>query len=169
MKPVIQSSIIFPCFLANSILGIDAEILLQAGITHIVFDIDKTLVPRGEEMLTQEYIAAIRMLQAAGLIIMIGTNRRRDITKFTEAIGAISIQARGFSAKPYGSFFSRVLNEARVPSSQVAMVGDHIINDIMGANRAGFTTILVDSMHSRHSYFFRIYRYFVIRHITARA
>ncbi len=139
----------WPDYYAATILDIDLAALKSAGITCLVFDLDNTLVYRRSSQIHNDYHDFLLSVRRAGFTILIATNTRRPISAITEQLDVSSVSARGVSMKPFASFYRRVLQTAEEPTQHIAMVGDRIINDIFGANRAGMTTILVDS-GSRH-------------------
>jgi HAD superfamily phosphatase (TIGR01668 family) len=138
----------FPRYLAKSVLEITPEQLKQAGITHIVFDLDRTLVARRTETLAPAYSTALAALQAAGFTILVGSNTRRDISAVSELLKITAIQPRGIIRKPHLSFYKRVISATGTDPKHIAMVGDHILNDVIGGNFAGLTTIMVEGVRS---------------------
>lgn len=45
--------------------------------------------------------------------------------------------------KPAGAFFASALEQIDVPAERAAMVGDDVVNDVLGAQAAGLTGVLV--------------------------
>jgi HAD superfamily phosphatase (TIGR01668 family) len=166
MIQITHSSPLYPNYLADTALDIDASVLKEAGITHIVFDLDKTLVERRGNTIAPEYIAKIVALQTAGFTILLGSNSRRDIQQILASIHSSGVQPIKFSMKPLPSFYRRIAHTAGTSPDRIAMVGDHILNDVIGANRAGFTTILVKGFRVRGSLLYRTYTNRVLRHIV---
>lgn len=138
-----QTSIWYPDYLATSALDIKLEELQAAGITHLVFDIDETLVPRRGNELTPEYTSYLRLIEQGGISILFGSNTRRDISSITQTVNARVVRPTKLKFKPRKAYFRSVIKTCGVGASQIAMVGDRIVNDIIGANRAGLVTILV--------------------------
>jgi HAD superfamily phosphatase (TIGR01668 family) len=152
-----RTSVFFPDYVARTIVEIHPLTLKQLGITHVVFDIDSTLVPHRGDTVTPEYIHHIKMLREQGLTILIGSNTRRDITALAASIDAVVTVPAGMSVKPRKSFYRRIVTVSGTLPKHIAMVGDHIINDIVGPNRIGFTTILVEPVGRIPSWVFRTY------------
>jgi HAD superfamily phosphatase (TIGR01668 family) len=147
MTPILKPSIWYPNYFAQTILDIDPAVLRQRGVTHIVFDLDKTLVPAKKNDLPEAYVDFLRSLQAGGFTVLLGSNTRRDIQSITTLIDVQAIRPRYASAKPLQSYFARVIAQTGTSPNHIAMVGDHLLHDIIGGNRAGFTTILVRAIH----------------------
>ncbi len=152
-----------PNFVADTVLDIDADALQRAGITHVVFDLDETLVRRQTNVLTPRYRRFIHGLQAAGFTVMLGTNSRRNVTDLSTSLGIVAVQPRGLSYKPLPSFYTRVMTVADASPQHIVMVGDHIINDIAGANLSGLTTVLIKRRHSKRSRLRQAYIYLAIK------
>ncbi len=100
-------------------------------------------------MLTDETVSSIASLQRAGFTILLGSNTRRNTDSIVEAMHAHVVRAQGLLFKPRKAFYRKAITEAGVAPNRIAMIGDHIINDVAGANRAGFVTILVASLSKR--------------------
>jgi HAD superfamily phosphatase (TIGR01668 family) len=133
----------YPNYIAESVLDISAKELKSAGCTHLVFDIDETLVPRRHDKLTKRVKDHVHGLQKAGITVLIGSNTPRDLTSISKPLGAQVVFPSRTVFKPLTSYYNRVVKTAGVPKTKVIMVGDRIMNDIIGANHAGLTTIQV--------------------------
>jgi HAD superfamily phosphatase (TIGR01668 family) len=157
MIQVNHTSVWYPDYICDSILDVPVGILQRDGITHLVFDLDKTLVPHGANTISTEFLAFLHTAASAGFTILIGSNTKRDIRFLSELINLTSVQPIGFSYKPFASFYKRITAQAGVAPAHIAMIGDHIVNDIIGANQAGITTILVTGPHHRIAFLRRWY------------
>lgn len=150
-------SIIYPDFLVSTILDINVDVLRTFGITHLIFDVDETLVPKNGNKLIKKYERHLIELHKAGISLYIGSNSRRDLSSIADVIGAKVITPTLHSFKPLRSFYQAMIAETGVEAGHIAMVGDKIINDVIGANYAGLTTFLVDAIERQPSWFHRIY------------
>lgn len=157
MIKIKQTKLFYPDYLAETILDIDGDELKKIGLTHLVFDLDNTLIHGGLKQVSKEYTAKINMLKQQGFSVFIGTNTRRDISVIQSMLGVSVVQPNGLTFKPLRSFFEEVITATGTIPDHIAMVGDHIINDVVGANRAGLTTILVDTPHLKASRFKQLY------------
>lgn len=146
MIEVSKHSVWSPNYVAGNILDIDTSVLRKKHITHIVFDLDDTLVERRSNQLLPSYAKFIHSLKAQGFEVLLGSNTKRDISDVAKKFGIKVVQPRGFSYKPLPSFYRRVTAATGTTPQHIAMVGNHWLNDIMGANWAGLVTILVKSL-----------------------
>lgn len=139
-----------PDFHARSVQDIDFALLRSRGVYVAVFDIDSTLVPYEHLELSMESEKFLLEQKEAGNIdeYYIATNRRtNDIEEIAATIGAQVIHARSMlDSKPWQRFFARLLDEIDRPPSECAMIGDKVFTDILGGNRAGMQTILVEKL-----------------------
>ncbi len=149
MKKINRTSFWLPNYIADSVFELDVKTLKKIGITHLVFDLDDTLITGHVQKLTSETVAHIASLKRAGFTILLGSNTRRDISAIVDSIHAHHIRSQGLIFKPRKNFYRQVIQEANVSPEHVAMVGDHPINDVLGPNRIGFTTILIKSLNGK--------------------
>lgn len=144
-----RDEIWLPDYVADSVAQIDAGELKQAGITHLVFDLDNTLLVRRTNELSAETIAHIAGLRRAGFKIVLGSNTRRDTDAIVDALKGEAVRVHGLTMKPFRAFYKSAIIAAGTKPENIAMVGDHLLNDVIGANRAGLKTILVKSLSRR--------------------
>lgn len=155
----------YPDYVCKSVLDINLAVLKHARITHMVFDLDKTLVYHGSNTISQEYSDFLQAIQNAGFVVMVGSNTRRDTSFLSTLFDPSIVVPSGLSYKPFPSFYRRIVIEADTSPEHIAMIGDHILNDIIGPNRAGFTTISVEGLRDNTSFFYRAYLKIVLRHV----
>jgi HAD superfamily phosphatase (TIGR01668 family) len=152
-----QKSILYPDYVAASVLELKADELKKAGITHLAFDIDETVVPKKHHKLDKKYTDFIKQLTDRGFTILIASNSTRDLSKFVKDMRAVLVPVDRLTYKPFKKYFERVVQFAKTDRKHIAMVGDKIINDIIGANRAGLTTILVEPYARRQKKHIKYY------------
>ena len=127
----------------DSIAEIDARALYDRGIRAIAFDADQTLcrfhgMGINDRLLTN--IEVMRGLFAGRLCIISNcTDRRREELIEHFPLHVVPVRKRKPSPEPY----REAERHFDVPPEQWAFVGDRILTDIVGANRAGWHSILV--------------------------
>ena len=163
-RKLTHKSLWLPDYIASSVTAIPIEILLKSNIRHMILDIDDTLVPLRGNQLSAAYIHYFQNIQQAHIKLSIGSNTRRDITNIAATIGAEAIPQPWWSYKPMKAFYKRILAQAEEPPGAIAMVGDRVIHDVIGANRAGLITILVAPIGRRPSWPSRLYRKYLTSH-----
>lgn len=136
-----------PDYMAASIDTIDFDLLKRQGIKCIAFDADSTLVPyRGIELSPQttKFLHSKRKLFNKWCI---ASNRvTNDLEGIANDIDAGVVRANLWTRKPRRRFFKKVFRHLGAQPHEVAMIGDKIIADIWGGNRAGCTTVWVERL-----------------------
>ncbi len=140
-----QSPLVIPNYLASSVLDIDFKKIKNDGIDYIAFDADATLVGFRKKALddkTKKYLEKeLRRFKG----VCIASNRvTNDLHEIADDINAHTVRATLTTRKPSVKFFHRVVELFDVKPSKIAMVGDKLIADIYGGNKAGFKTVWVD-------------------------
>ncbi len=125
---------------------IDFALLHRRGIRALVLDVDHTLVKYNTTILDSKTRDFLLAQKQAGLIdqICIASNSRRDLSAIAESIGAQTLRVGRFIKKPSSTYFKLLLRELKRPPYEVVMVGDKLLTDILGGNRAGLVTVLVN-------------------------
>lgn len=157
MKPSNRTSILYPDFVTNSVVEIDINQLKKAGITHLVFDIDETVMPKRHHALSNQYEKFLQSLNRNGFTLLIGSNAKRDFNKIAQSIDAVIVRPGFIAFKPLKRYYKRIVAAASTNAAHIAMVGDRVLNDVIGANRAGLQTILVRPYARRQRAFSRYY------------
>ena len=137
-------NIFYPDIYAKNIYTINYNKLKDKGIKCLVFDWDNTLVPVKAKMTTREVETFIRRLrQNKFTVIFMSNSPKKRVSLFKKSL---DIPVFSFSMKPLKRKYKKMLKEYGFDLSEVACIGDQIMTDIWGANKMGFTSILVDKM-----------------------
>lgn len=162
-----------PDYYAESVRDINFELLKSHGVRVAVFDVDSTLVPHEHIELSPESEQFLLEQKEAGHVdeFYIATNRRtNDIEAMAGMIGARVVHARStLDSKPWKRYFNRLFKVVGRPPDECVMVGDKVFTDILGGNRSGMQTVLVerlgeDSRHDKLMPFRRIEKALVNRY-----
>ena len=131
-----------PAYVADSIYDIAPQSLRSAGVRLVLCDLDNTLTPYEESLPSPALQAWKKELEAAGILLYVVSNSRksRRCPDFCEALGVPYARHAG---KPGTQGFREALAQTGIPAENAIMVGDQIFTDILGANRAGITSVLV--------------------------
>lgn len=137
-------NIFYPDIYAKNIYTINYNKLKDKGIKCLVFDLDNTLVPVKAKTTTREVETFIkRLCQNKFTVILMSNSPKKRVSLFKKSL---DIPVFSFSMKPLKRKYKKMLKEYGFDLSEVACIGDQIMTDIWGANRMGFTSILVDKM-----------------------
>ena len=130
----------YPYEYVESVFTIDYEKLYQKGFRGIMFDIDNTLVPHGENS-TIEIDSLFKKIHLIGFkTLMLSNNGKERIERFLKNIDSEYIDN---SEKPRKKNYIEGIKKMGLKKEEVLFVGDQVFTDILGANRAKIPSILV--------------------------
>ena len=133
-----------PDIYQKNIYTINYSQLLSRGIKCLLFDLDNTLVPVKEKVPSKEVKDLFDKLKNMGFKIIIFTNSPSKRAKPFKNI--LEVDCCPFACKPFSRKFLSVIKVYNLKFSEVAMIGDSIMDDIYGGNKVGITTILIDQL-----------------------
>lgn len=135
-----------PDYFADSVRSIDYGLLQEHGVRFIALDVDQTLTHNHELRLTEEAADFLNQQVRHGMIegIFIASNSRRNLDEMAEMVRAGRVRATRLIRKPGRRYYRRLLELAKCRPGEIAMVGDRLFTDILGGNRAGMMTIMVN-------------------------
>lgn len=117
------------------------EFLSAHALKAVMVDLDDTLIASGCDDLDARCTTWVRTLRDAGIPLLILSNGERGrVAYWAEQLGVPGLSLVG---KPFGAAFYRGLALLGSEAQHTAMIGDQLFTDILGANLAGLTTILV--------------------------
>ncbi|AXH98945.1 YqeG family HAD IIIA-type phosphatase [Sporosarcina sp. PTS2304] len=130
-----------PSAYVKSVLLIKPETLVENGIKGIITDLDNTLVEWDRADATEDIMAWFESMRVAGLqVAVVSNNNIERVRHFCDPLGIPYIcEAR----KPMTRSFHQAVATLGLPKEQVVMIGDQLLTDVLGANRAGMQVILV--------------------------
>lgn len=137
-------SVLRPYKMYSAVTEITSHELDLMGIKALLLDIDGTLMPTKRDRLGTEVIRWIECMKNAGIRLYILSNSRR--VRRVEKLGHdLDIPCRALSRKPLPKNFLYAAYQMGLPPEEIAMVGDQIFTDTLGANLAGIRALLVES------------------------
>lgn len=134
-----------PALRIHRITDVTPQFLAEHCLRALVLDLDNTLVGwRGEEI-APEVAAWAKETLAAGirLCIVSNTHRPRRLESLANRLGVQWVPSGG---KPRRKGFRQALAAMGTTPAETAVVGDQLLTDIWGGNRAGLLTILVEPL-----------------------
>jgi uncharacterized protein len=120
--------------------------LADRNLKGLALDIDNTLAPTHLPGNEAQIRAWLEPLRQAGIPIRIVSNGYPTrILEFCQLFNFdyVGVLGSKIAGKPIPSAFQHACQELGLPANQVAMVGDQIFTDVLGANIAGMYTVLV--------------------------
>ena len=139
-----------PDMYQKSIYSIDYDKLKERGIKCLLIDLDNTLVSPFVKKPNDRIKELFNELKEKGFQIIIFSNAlNRRIKPFKEELG---VEAISFACKPKIKKYKKLLEEKHLNESEVAMIGDQLLTDIVGGNKVGITTILINPVSSKDNF-----------------
>lgn len=133
----------YPKMYKRSIQDINYNKLKELGIKCLVFDLDNTIALIDQDLLTEDTEKLLKGLKKDFTIVIISNNIERRVKKYADILEC-SFVCR--AKKPFTFGFRKIKKQYNLKNSEIAMIGDQLITDIMGANRFKAYPILVDPM-----------------------
>ena len=133
-----------PNMYKKDIFSIDYNYLKNKGIKVLLFDLDNTLIEKGNYKINEKAIELFNDLKKDFTIYIVSNSiNTKKIKKVSEALGIEYIKD---SRKPFKHGFKK-LNLENVKENEIAMIGDQMVTDVWGGNRMNYFTILVDPIN----------------------
>ena len=131
----------------KSIYNIDYTKLKEKGIHCLLFDLDNTLVPYSVKKPDDKIVELFSQLKELGFrVILFSNSGKKRLRTFKEEL---EVDCCASARKPHTKSFYRVLKEYHLKEDEVAVIGDQMMTDVLGGNRVGITTILVNPISVR--------------------
>jgi len=127
----------------KDVFEIDLKKLKKTGKKVIFTDLDNTLVGATTQSPTPEIIAFLKEANALGFeIVIVSNNKKERVAYFAQGL---TLTAHHKALKPLKLKMGRVLK--KYDKSQVVMIGDQLMTDVLVAKRLGLYTILVEPIN----------------------
>ncbi|MFC5542071.1 MAG: YqeG family HAD IIIA-type phosphatase [Bacilli bacterium] len=152
----------YKLFLPNefvtSVFEITPEKLKRLGIRGLITDLDNTLIEWNRKDATEEVAKWMRMMQEAGIQIVIASNNSEArVKRFAEPLNLPYVYR---AKKPLGQAYKAALKKLQLNKKEVAMIGDQLLTDILGAKRLNLYTFLVRPVAESDGFVTRFNRFF---------
>jgi len=149
--------IYIPDIYQKSIHTIDYEALLLRGIKCLLIDLDNTIAPINEKVPNEQTKELFDELKELGFKIIIFSNSHKIRVKpFKEDL---EVDCCASARKPKPAKFLAIMGMYNYKESEIAIIGDSIIDDIAGGNGVGITTILVNPIGKKEFPFAKLRRF----------
>ena len=140
-----------PNIYQKSIYLIDYTKLLTKGINTLLFDLDNTIISKNtKEMPSKTKDLFISLKQKGFKIIIFSNSPKKKVNKYKEYLNVDGIH---MALKPFSKKFKKVINNYNLDPNKTAIIGDQLLTDILGGNKIGITTILVNPLTDKDSIF----------------
>ena len=131
---------LLPSEYCESIYSFDFDRAYAEGKRIVLFDIDNTLVPHGAPA-DERSLMLVKDLKEKGFsLCAVSNNREPRVKSFCDAADIQYVYSAG---KPKTGGYLDGIRRFGGKTGETVFFGDQIFTDILGANRAGLTSILV--------------------------
>lgn len=145
-----------PDMYQKSIYDIDYKKLNSMGIKCLLFDLDNTIIVKNMKRPSKKNIDFIANIKSMGFKVIIYSNAgKKKLEPFKEIL---EVDCSAKSKKPFKKKFNKLIKEYRYSENEIALIGDQLLTDILGGNRVGIYTILVDRISGKELIFTKINR-----------
>lgn len=137
-----------PAHAAESLPSVDLQRLYDAGKRLILLDVDNTLVQWKTEEFSPQVVEWVERAKAMGfgLCIISNTHRLDRLERLRSTLGIETVRGR---FKPSRAMFRLALIKFGRKAGEAVMIGDQMMTDVLGANRAGIDAIWVRKMEGK--------------------
>ena len=139
--------ILYPDFYCKDVTKITPEFLKENEIKGIILDIDNTLIDIDRKML-EGAVKWHEEVVNSGVksIILSNTNK---IDKVEMVAKALNVEYINFAKKPAKGGFVKAKKKLELDEKNIAVIGDQIFTDVVGAKRCNMFAILVEPVDKR--------------------
>ena len=140
-----MSFLLFPDLLFDRFDELTPEYLKRKGVKLLMSDLDNTLALHETPRPTEEIRAWIKRLTDAGIRVMIVSNNRNPV-RVEQFCAPLGIPYEGNAGKPGTRGIYRAMARVGAAKKETAMLGDKLLTDMLAANLAGITGLMVEPL-----------------------
>lgn len=145
-----------PDAVVASVTEVTPAFLQARGVRAVMVDLDDTLLASGSDILDPLFRTWLGSLSEAGVKVLILSNGKRTrVARWAEELGVVGLALIG---KPLRRAFHSGLAQLGTRAQETAMVGDQLFTDVLGANRVGMVSILVQPLSAGGLFHTRLLR-----------
>jgi len=155
-----------PLLASERIQDISLEALKKAGKRVILLDVDNTLTKWGSEVIDEPVIGWIRKSEEMGFSLAVLSNTRHP-ARLNRLAALMKVPVITGRFKPSRSMYRQALVQFQATPDEAVMIGDQILTDILGANRAGIDAILLKPLAKKEFALTKINRWIEARIVVS--
>ena len=137
---------LIPDLILPALTDLTPQLLRARGIGLLLMDFDNTIVPYTTDVPTEPMQRWLREMQESGIRLCVVSNSKKPrVVEFCKKHGLDCIT---HAKKPFQRGIRACLARFSLDPAACALAGDQIYTDVLGANCAGMTSILVSAIHN---------------------
>ena len=145
-----------PTYMIACVEKIPFVLLERDNIKGLIFDVDNTIATMGKGI-TEGCYKWIKEAKELGYKVCILSNSV-NLKKVRKIMTELDVLGLCFAKKPSTKGFEMALDLLDLKKEEVIMIGDQIFTDVLGANRFGIKSILVNPINKKEGPFTLIKR-----------
>ena len=150
--------ILKPRQMTATIYDINLQPLWDSGYQYMIIDVDNTITAWNNYQVSDELMNWIKDVKKIGFrICLLSNNQQNKIQEFASELGVIAAPKGG---KPFSRAFQSALTALGAAANNTLVIGDQLFTDILGGNRAGLYSILVEPIDRNEFIGTRVVRFF---------
>ena len=139
--------IFYPKGYFNKVSEISLKYLKENNIKGLILDVDNTLIDYYKNI-SEDTINWANELKQNGIKMCILSNSNKK-EKVREVARKLKLEYRYFGMKPLKRGFKKAKQILDLENTEIAVVGDQIFTDVIGANRMKMHSILVEPIEEK--------------------
>lgn len=144
---------IFPDMYCKNVQSVNISRLLYEGLEGVAIDVDNTLIDYNQT-LSDEVKNWVEKIKKSGLKVCIlsNSNNKNKVKKVADTLGLEYVMV---AKKPFKSGFKKACNLLKLDPVFVAVIGDQLFTDVIGANRMGMFSVYVEPINKKEHWYTR--------------
>ncbi|MBO5142489.1 MAG: YqeG family HAD IIIA-type phosphatase [Clostridia bacterium] len=140
-----------PDLIYKGVQYIELDELKKRGIEGILLDIDNTLIDYRKEV-SEEIANWVKDAKKQGFKMCILSNSNK-LEKITKVAKKVEMEYISFAKKPSKSGFLKAAKLLNIENNKIAMVGDQVFTDVLGANKVNMLSIYVEPINKKEYWY----------------
>jgi len=136
---------LIPKLIYDSVCDLTPEVLREHNIQVLLMDFDNTIVPYTCDIPEERVNAWFSSVMEAGIMLCVVSNTTRG--RAVDFCNDRGIPCITRAKKPFPAGIRKALAMYSNRAGKIALVGDQIYTDILGANLGGVISILIRPIH----------------------
>ena len=149
-----------PNTICESVHDIDFIGLKEAGIRHILCDVDNTLLSYNEKIPSIQVLNLINRIQLMDLNIVLLSNNS-NVKRIELVAQQLELPGVSFACKPFVFSARRVMHNFDMNVKNTAVIGDQVLTDVVLGNCLGVHTIAVDPISTEGCSYLKQLQYYI--------
>lgn len=147
---------VYPSLYLDSVKNINPMLLKKNNIKGLILDVDNTLIDYYRNLVdgAEKWCEELKN-EGIKCIILSNSNKRSKVEEVAEKLNIDYIM---FAKKPLKSGFKSALSKLELKPEEVAVVGDQLFTDVIGAKRMNMFSILVKQVGEKDIFITKLKR-----------